>query len=454
MAIKRISQPRFDALCFMRLGRGKIILEEREWYADDEENVLGAVILDRIDNNWSYVVLGRDEVARFSGISQSVSHRTADEARTALHKKMETFALAGETIFPQGISKKNTKTFQVFKPLELREKLHPDFIVLAESNGYSPAREIIKEIAYTYEDPDGNYIQQLQTTGFDARLWELYLYAVLHEMNFDIDRRFKAPDYVCSHVDGLVVVEATTANSTPQREDADIGCLNGGDLEDFLAIKFGSALYSKLQKRYWEKDHVKDHPLVFAIADFRKPAGLLYSAPFLMHYLYGVRQHNGTDEITFSPIEKHTYLGKTIPSGFFNQPEAENVSAVLFSDSGTIAKFNRMGKIAGFGDSSVLMARVGERYPRLDSEQPEPFRALVDGVYKESWAEGIWIFHNPNATIPLASHLFPEVAHVHLENSTYMIYLANAFPIWSKTLIFSAENAWRDFGLKGTHQYN
>jgi hypothetical protein len=32
-------------------------------------------------------------------------------------------------------------------------------------------------------------------------------------------------------------------------------------------------------------------------------------------------------------------------------PDAENVSAVLFSNSGTIAKFNRVGALPGFGSS-------------------------------------------------------------------------------------------------------
>lgn len=33
---------------------------------------------------------------------------------------------------------------------------------------------------------------------------------------------------------------------------------------------------------------------------------------------------------------------KQIPSGFFNLPDAENVSAVLFTNTGTIPKFLRM----------------------------------------------------------------------------------------------------------------
>jgi hypothetical protein len=45
---------------------------------------------------------------------------------------------------------------------------------------------------------------------------------------------------------------------------------------------------------------------------------------------------------------------KVIPSGFFDLPGPENVSAVLFSNSGTISKFNRMGVVAGFGSRRVV----------------------------------------------------------------------------------------------------
>lgn len=439
MAIKSISQARFDALCFSRRPGTKFIGEEREWYADENENVLGAVTLDKTDQDWLYVVLGRDEVARFRAIDQEINYQTNAEARIAAHRKMEEYSLAGETIFPQGLEQKRRKTFLVFDPTAPKETLHPDFVVLLESKGFSPAREIIKEIAYTFEDPDGNYIQQFQTAGFDARLWELYLYATLHEMDFEMDRTYKAPDYVCSKFGQTVIIEATTVNPRQQNDAENISALKERELEDYIAVKFGSALYSKLQKRYWEKDHVEGHPFVLAVADLRKAEGGHYSAPFLMQYLYGIRQHEASGSISYSPIKEHTW-GKTIPSGFFYQPDAENISAVLFSDSGTISKFNRMGKLAGFGDLSVTMARQGERYATPQSEVPEPFRVLVEpGKYKETWTEGIWIFHNPTAKVPLDRVLFPDVAHVYMEKSEIVIYLVDAFPTWSVTSIFSAE---------------
>ena len=52
--------------------------------------------------------------------------------------------------------------------------------------------------------------------------------------------------------------------------------------------------------------------------------------------------------ITNRDLKSHTFKGKTIESGFFSLPDAENVSAVVFSNAGTLAKFDRIGVLAGY----------------------------------------------------------------------------------------------------------
>jgi hypothetical protein len=66
------------------------------------------------------------------------------------------------------------------------------------------------------------------------------------------------------------------------------------------------------------------------------------------------RSPNGEIIIVPEKIGMHEWKVKEVPFGFFDLPDAENVSAVLFSNSGTIAKFNRMGTLAGFGSSKNL----------------------------------------------------------------------------------------------------
>jgi hypothetical protein len=240
--VKPISQARFEALCFSRVSTAKLYSRETEWYSDDGENDIGAVVFDLPDEDWGFVVLGRDEVARFRAIEVEVSLPTEREARIRLEQRILQFSAAGEKIFPQGLECKRRKVFSLFDPVTPTEKQDEFFKVLSQGTGFSPAKEIIAEIAYTFEDPDGNYIQQFQGDGFDARLWELYLYAVLHESDFIIDREHKAPNFVCSKLGQPFVIEATTVNVTKehQTEETEIGDPDGTQMADYMPIKFGS----------------------------------------------------------------------------------------------------------------------------------------------------------------------------------------------------------------------
>ena len=55
-------------------------------------------------------------------------------------------------------------------PVVSNDKLHPAFKGLLEQDGYSPARGIIRELFASFVDPDGNFVEQFQTMGFDARI--------------------------------------------------------------------------------------------------------------------------------------------------------------------------------------------------------------------------------------------------------------------------------------------
>jgi len=118
-----------------------------------------------------------------------------------------------------------------------------------------------------------------------------------------------------------------------------------------------------------------------------------------------------------SSIASHKVDGKEIPSGYFFQPDSEHVSAVLFSLSGTISKFNRMGKQAGFGDPNVIMIRHGTCYDHDPNAcLPRRFQYKVDENGQETWGEGLSMFHNPNAIYPVPEELFPSIAHHYFQN--------------------------------------
>jgi hypothetical protein len=90
----------------------------------------------------------------------------------------------------------------------------------------------------------------------------------------------------------------------------------------------------------------------------------------------------------------------------------KHVSAVLFSPCGTISKFNRMGVQAGYGDSIFTLFQVKMCYNHLKNAVfPNVFFNIIDENSHETWADGIQIFHNPKAAIPLNPLLFPHAGH-------------------------------------------
>jgi len=105
---------------------------------------------------------------------------------------------------------------------------------------------------------------------------------------------------------------------------------------------------------------------------------MVWSSTALIQYLYGFKHapfYDSKGKLIINPvkIKSHKLGGKEIPSGYFFQTDTENVSAVLSSASGTISKFNRIGKQAGFTNSKVIMTRIGSCHDHdPNSIMPKP----------------------------------------------------------------------------------
>jgi hypothetical protein len=235
----------------------------------------------------------------------------------------------------------------------------------------------------------------------------------------------EAPDFMCQAPGIEFTVEATTvapsqsgplmAHPNPQTAEE-----MRTFLADYMPMKFGSALMSKVNKKnaeglhYWERQETVGKPFVLALADFHKQAeqdqlgSMTFTHSALWPYLYGQRVEgemiDGQLIVQAKRNSSHSFGGKSIPSGFFDQPGAENVSAVLFSNAGTLAKFDRMGVVAGFAAPQHRYQRIGIRLnPDPNATSGIPFSEDVsDSEYTEGWSDELQIFHNPNARVPLS----------------------------------------------------
>ncbi len=448
--MKAISKVRFEALAgYCRKPETILFAEEVQWLQARNEDLLVVLIRDRRDDDFSAILLSRDLKLRYRWIDMTEFLESPDVALAAAAPRMETALSDLDKQRAQGDEKGPSVDF--FTPIVPQEKLHADFVHLNTLEGYSPAKELITPMMRWYEDVDGNFIEQFQTTGFDARIWELYLFAMLVEVGYTLDRDHAIPDFSAKGLFGEICIEATTVNPTRDKSGAIIPPPEAESQEKFLEIqrhylpiKFAGPLTSKLRKRYWERMNVQDRPLVLAIQDFHAPMSMTMSRAALSLYLYGYVydwEHRPDGELVITPqkVALHRWGAKEVESGFFSLPGAENISAVIANASATISKFNRMGAVAGFGSKRVRIIRRGF-VTDLDpnASEPKSFVAEVNSPdYQESWIEGMDVYHNPNALHPLAPEMFSGAAHHFIEGDGQLrSFVPDWQPLSSTTHIF------------------
>jgi hypothetical protein len=99
LVLKNISRDEFHSLYH---GSTLPFLQEIEWFSDPIVRVLGVVIRDLADRDFSYVVLGRDEHGLFRAIDLQASIESQEQAGEALREKMKEHLSTGAEVFPQG----------------------------------------------------------------------------------------------------------------------------------------------------------------------------------------------------------------------------------------------------------------------------------------------------------------------------------------------------------------
>lgn len=387
-------------------------------------------------------MLAKDGIGRFRGADLGASLASERIASAQLR-----IAMAAKSRDPQFLGYESQGD-EPQHPLDLFEdrkvpdhRLHKHYLALRDNLARSPAKRVFQAISPWLISSDPHLVREFQEGQFDQRLWEIYLWAMLRDQGYDVEHQ-EAPDLLVTSPWFSFSMEATTVapstsgalakhpNPKTPEEVAEF-------LTNYMPMKFGSPLVTKLNKvdvngaHYWEKPRARDLPFVIAIADFHKDAAgaelgsMTYSQGGLYPYLYGTRISTEiiNDRMVFrnERVTEHTYNGKTVPSGFFDLPKSENVSAVLFSNAGTLAKFDRIGALAGFAPPHHEYIRIGYTFnPDPGATVGTPFKVNVaDPGYQEFWGDEIQIFHNPRAKYPLAFEAFPDAMHVFYEDGGF-----------------------------------
>ena len=339
------------------------------------------------------------------------------------------------------------------------ERLDPLFREVRERPHFTAARRLMDEVFADFQDVDRSFVREFQTAGFSARIFELALFAYLSEQGYELDRSRAAPDFLIRG-NTPIAIEATTTAPAQGTEVEVAGWTSlPGDLpeeEREFVFQVGKALRRKLLKRdvaglaYWEQPHILGAPFVIALEAFHSPAALFYAIGPLGQYLYGrsdipTFDSEGRLSLAARHIAEHRRGEKSIPSGLFSQPDAAHLAGVLFTNSGTVAKFNRIGTERGYGPPDVAMVRLGTLpdsnpnavTPRLFGYVVEP-----NPADPETFAEGLHFLHNPWASTPLPRGALRIVSeHELLDDGRVLTTSSRLDPFISQTLNFRGPNA-------------
>lgn len=299
----------------------------------------------------------------------------------------------------------------LFTPIAEDKKQHPIFRMLLQDQ-YRAEREVLNLWANGFEDRDGKFIYEFQTT-FESSMWELYLHAFLKELGAQTDFAHSAPDFVTT-LDRPLTIEATIA-APPQGGTAPAGHkeLAPQDFAEFnklSAIRISNSLSAKIKKYrtgYSKLDHVKDKPYVIGLASFEQPYSHYAINRAIVAVLYGIYVDEestiaeGAKELIRYPVSAvFKNENTTIPVGLFTTDEYKDVSAVIYSSLAT------WGKIKAMANKPKDIAVYNTLHAHSKSSLIPEVRSTMKADYEEDIADGIYIIHNPFAEQPIQASTF------------------------------------------------
>ncbi|MBX9453207.1 MAG: hypothetical protein KL801_15470 [Mesorhizobium sp.] len=364
-----------------------------------------------------------------------------------------------------------------------KKQMHASYRFLKESPRNRSTRAMMNEAFARFPDRDGNFVEQFQTTGFDNRTFELYVSELLHSEGFTMIGHTPHPDFSVEKGGVRIHIECTTANRTDiggsrlipyeptNNRDLDIDDIRDRSEND-IPVRIGGALRNKLlhridkkrdPKAYWELPHVVGQPFVIAVQSFHEHGSLGFGGASTAFYLYGIRQSPSWDDsgrlvIEQQQVARHISGDKDIPSGFFNLEGTEHVSAVLWTNAGTVPKFTRVALAGPYPDEDLTVLRFGTMNdPNPNAHQPLPFAYIVGdpGTPEETWGQEAMLIHNPNALYPVPTGLFETVAETVLENGRPVDTIKSGFfPYMSLSNVFAGPGR-REVAMQfGDHAYD
>jgi hypothetical protein len=307
-----------------------------------------------------------------------------------------------------------TLAVDLFTPVVPAERQHLHFQALLASTG-QPERDVLRRWADGFRDRDGKFVIEFQTT-FNSCFWELYLNAALTALGFDIAYEHPSPDFACagrgieftaeaavaSHADGFAAEWQARPSDriTAQRRAA---------MLEYQSVRLANAFDGKLKKyrkSYARLPHVAGKPFVVCLAPFEQPQSYALGDRALRRLLYAYDmpiyvddEEEGTRTIFGETVTERIWKasGAEVDFGLFTDDRAREVSAVIYSSVATFGKVQVLAAPSADRETFVSAVRYNDAGMR-----PHLIRARARD-YEETLLDGLHVFLNPNAAIPLDS---------------------------------------------------
>ncbi|MGY4348702.1 hypothetical protein ACVWXM_005169 [Bradyrhizobium sp. GM7.3] len=275
----------------------------------------------------------------------------------------------------------------LFKPVVSADKLHQNFARTLDDTA-AGVRDVLAQWTEGFEDRDGKFVREFQTT-YNSSFWVLYLFALLKQLGIAVDFSFDAPDFVGR--DHPLAIEAVIAShaqgDVPEWEKTIEGIVDKdlGTAYTQSIIRLANALINKSDaflKRYAALPQMRGRSYVIAISNYgTQDFNMIRDVP-MQWLLY--------DHFDLGAVVKPN--GSKIKLGWFKDDRFAHISAVMYS------------ALATFGKTRALSAAEGEYVFQAIRirKNCEPVQIVASKAdYSETLADGLRLFVNPHAAVPL-----------------------------------------------------
>ena len=298
-------------------------------------------------------------------------------------------------------------------------KYHPKYLFIKNDPQMCYIRQMLVDWTEGFVDRDGKIVREFQET-FHSSFWEIYLYKLLTSAGYKLDQTHPMPDFIINYP-FEIYIEAVIANIKKTGRKEEERTLNDQlsmftpphlqkdfyELLDNAILRYSNSInykHNKLLKEYNNLEWINtQNPFVFAFASFDDVNyGREYIYPMLA-LLYGM--YFDPNKNIFIPKEYiiKPETGAKIPIGLFKDKKYNNISAIIFTCSLTLGKLVALS----ISNKNPSLNKVYSLHENTQTNTYQLKRVGKDD--DERLAEGIFIFHNPNAINKLPDNFFNNV---------------------------------------------